>query len=57
MSTERRVKFLRDDAGYQIINIPPGFELPGDSARISRDGDRLVIEPLEQRPSVAEETD
>jgi antitoxin VapB len=30
----------------QAIRIPVGFELPGSEAIISRDGDRLIIEPL-----------
>lgn len=30
----------------QAIRIPVEFELPGTEAIISRDGDRLIIEPV-----------
>jgi len=30
----------------QAIRIPVEFELPGSEAIISRDGDRLIIEPV-----------
>jgi antitoxin VapB len=33
----------------QAIRIPVEFELPGSEAIISRDGDRLVIEPVRSR--------
>ena len=29
----------------QAVRIPAEFELPGDRVLISRDGDRLIIEP------------
>ena len=29
----------------QAVRIPADFELPGDRVLISRDGDRLIIEP------------
>jgi antitoxin VapB len=28
------------------VRIPPDFGAPGDRVRISREGDRLIIEPL-----------
>ena len=33
----------------QAIRIPVEFELPGDEAMISRDGERLIIEPVCRR--------
>jgi antitoxin VapB len=33
----------------QAVEIPLGFELPGDEAIISRDGDRLIIEPVRRK--------
>ena len=30
----------------QAVRIPVEFELPGDKVLISREGDRLVIEPI-----------
>ena len=40
----RQVRLFRC-SGNQILRIPPEFELPGSEAVISRDGDRLIIEP------------
>lgn len=31
--------------GGQIIKVPEGFELPGTDIIITKDGDRLIIEP------------
>jgi antitoxin VapB len=41
----RRVRLFRNNRN-QAIRIPVEFELPGDEAIISRDGDRLVIQPV-----------
>ncbi len=41
----RRVRLFRSN-GYQALRIPAEFELPGSEAVISRDGDRLIIEPV-----------
>lgn len=35
----------------QALRIPREFELPGDEALISKDGERLIIEPV-ARPSL-----
>lgn len=40
----RRVRLFRNNRN-QAIRIPVEFELPGDEAIISRDGNRLIIEP------------
>lgn len=38
-------KLFRNN-GSQAVRIPVEFELPGDKVLISREGDRLIIEPL-----------
>jgi antitoxin VapB len=40
----REAKLFRNNRS-QAVRIPAEFELPGDRVLISRDGDRLVIEP------------
>lgn len=44
----RRVRLFRNNRN-QAIRIPVEFELPGSEASISRDGDRLIIEPVRQK--------
>ena len=44
----RRVRLFRNNRN-QAIRIPVEFELPGDEAMISRDGERLIIEPVYKR--------
>ena len=46
--TPRRVRLFRNNRN-QAIRIPVEFELPGDEAVISRDGDRLIIEPVRRK--------
>jgi antitoxin VapB len=41
----RHVRLFRNNRN-QAIRIPKEFELPGTEVVISRDGDRLVIEPV-----------
>jgi antitoxin VapB len=41
----RHVRLFRAD-GNQVVHIPKEFELPGNEAIMSRDGDRLIIEPM-----------
>ncbi len=43
----RQVRLFRNNRN-QAIRIPVEFELPGSEAIISRDGDRLIIEPVRQ---------
>lgn len=50
MSSERHVKLFRNGRN-QAVRIPREFELPGNEAVIHREGNRLVIEPLE-KPSL-----
>jgi antitoxin VapB len=40
----RRVKLFKNGRN-QAVRIPREFELPGTEAVMSKDGDRLVIEP------------
>ena len=44
----RHVRLFRNNRN-QAIRIPKEFELPGTEAIISRDGDRLIIEPLRRK--------
>lgn len=41
----REVKLFRNNRS-QAIRIPAEFELPGDRARIRKEGDRLIVEPV-----------
>jgi antitoxin VapB len=41
----RKVKLFRNNRN-QAVRIPVEFELPGDEAIISREGDRIIIEPI-----------
>ncbi len=52
MSEQRRVRLFRNGR-KQAVRIPVEFELPGDEAIMSRDGDRLVIEPTRKRGLLA----
>lgn len=47
----REAKLFRNNRS-QAVRIPVEFELPGEKVLISRDGDRLIIEPV-RRPGVA----
>lgn len=44
----REAKLFRNNRS-QAVRIPAEFELPGDTVLISRDGDRLIIEPTPKR--------
>ena len=44
----RQVRLFRNNRN-QAIRIPVEFELPGSEAIISREGDRLIIEPVRKR--------
>lgn len=48
----REAKLFRNNKS-QAVRIPADFELPGDRVLITRDGDRLVIEPV-RKPSLLE---
>ena len=44
----RQIRLFRNNRN-QAIRIPAEFELPGSEAIISRDGGRLVIEPVRKK--------
>jgi antitoxin VapB len=44
---KRTVKLFRNGAN-QALRIPREFELPGDSAILKKEGDRLIIEPTQR---------
>lgn len=46
-SPAREVRLFRNNRS-QAVRIPVEFELPGDRALISREGDRIIIEPVRQ---------
>ncbi|MBA8901442.1 MULTISPECIES: AbrB/MazE/SpoVT family DNA-binding domain-containing protein [unclassified Phyllobacterium] len=45
---ERQVKLFRNGRN-QAVRIPVEFEMPGDTAIMHREGNRLIIEPVKQR--------
>ncbi len=48
MSAKRKVSLFRNGRS-QAVRIPKEFELPGNEAILSRDGDRLIIEPTPRK--------
>lgn len=44
----REAKLFRNNKS-QAVRIPADFEFPGDRVLISRDGDRLIIEPVRRK--------
>jgi antitoxin VapB len=53
MSVERRVKLFRNGRN-QAVRIPREFELPGEDAVMRKEGDKLVIEPMQRKQSLIE---
>jgi antitoxin VapB len=51
MNAARHVKLFRNGRN-QAVRIPREFELPGDSATMRKEGDRLVIEGLPAKPDI-----
>lgn len=52
MSAKRRVSLFKNGRN-QAVRIPREFELPGHEAILSKDGDRLIIEPASPRSLLA----
>ena len=52
MLTERRVSLFKNGCN-QALRIPKMFELPGDEALISREGDMLIIKPVKRQSLLA----
>lgn len=48
----REVKLFRNNRS-QAVRIPAEFALPGDKVLISRDGDRLILEPVGRKDLLA----
>lgn len=53
METERHVRLFKNGRN-QAVRIPREFELPGDEAVMRKDGDRLIIEPVEKKLGLLE---
>lgn len=48
MQTERHARLFRNGRN-QAVRIPREFELPGDEVLIYKDGNRLIVEPVEKK--------
>ncbi|WP_240193598.1 antitoxin [Desulfobulbus alkaliphilus] len=48
MQTERHVKLFKNGRN-QALRIPREYELPGDEAVIRKEGNKLIIEPVQHR--------
>jgi antitoxin VapB len=46
--SQRRVRLFRNGRS-QAVRIPKEFEMPGEEVAMSREGERLIIEPLRAR--------
>jgi antitoxin VapB len=46
MQTQRQVRLFRNGTN-QALRIPREFELPGTEAVLTREGNRLIIEPVQ----------
>jgi antitoxin VapB len=50
--SSRRVKLFRNGRN-QAVRIPREYELPGHEAVLTKDGDRLILEPPKKRGLLA----
>jgi antitoxin VapB len=48
MNLERHVRLFRNGRN-QAVRIPREFELPGEDAILRKEGDKLILEPLEKK--------
>ena len=46
MNAERHVRLFKNGRN-QAVRIPREFELPGEEAIMRKEGDRLIIEPVQ----------
>ena len=46
--TGREARLFRDN-NCQALRIPADYEIPGDRVMIRRDGERLIIEPVQKK--------
>ena len=52
MTAERHVRLFKNGRN-QAVRIPREFELPGDTAVMRKEGERLIIEPAPPRSLLA----
>lgn len=52
-SPQRQARLFRNGRN-QAVRIPRGFEMAADEVAIYREDHRLVIEPIDRSPSLAE---
>lgn len=52
MIHERHVRLFKNGRN-QAVRIPREFELPGEDAIMRKEGDRLIIEPVQQKSLLA----
>jgi len=52
MSPERHVKLFKNGRN-QAVRIPREFELAGDEAIMRKEGDKLIIEPVQPKSLLA----
>lgn len=52
MSSERHVRLFRNGRN-QALRIPRDLELDADEAILSKEGERLIIEPIKRRMDLA----
>ncbi|MCL5052053.1 MAG: antitoxin [Gammaproteobacteria bacterium] len=52
-SRPKEAKLFRNNRS-QAVRIPVEFELPGDRVSIHREGDKLIIEPVNRPTNVIE---
>ena len=52
MNPERYVKLFRNGRN-QAVRIPRDFELPGDEAVMRKEGEKLIIEPVQPKSLLA----
>jgi antitoxin VapB len=50
--SSRRVRLFRNGRN-QAVRIPREYELPGNEAVLTKDGDRLILEPPKRRGLLA----
>ena len=48
MTAERHVRIFKNGRS-RAVRIPKEFDFPGDEAIIHKDGNRLIIQPVEDR--------
>ena len=52
MNPERHVKLFKNGRN-QAVRIPRDFELPGDEAVMRKEGEKLIIEPVQPKSLLA----